>query len=100
MTRQIAVYSAGPACMQCRLTEKRLASLCLTYDAFSAEDLSDELRAAAVALGAAIQAPLVIVRDATGEATQAWGGYRSDLIETLAGERREAESLLSVGKVA
>lgn len=100
MSLQITVYSAGPACAQCRLTEKRLASFGLAYDAFSAEDLSDELRAAAVALGAAIQAPLVIVRDAAGEVAQAWGGYRSDLIDAMAGERHEAESLLSVGKAA
>ncbi|KAM9872713.1 thioredoxin domain-containing protein [Leucobacter aridicollis] len=85
---QITVYAAaGPSCMQCRLTEKRLTALGLTYDLRPADELSDELREQAIAVGAAIQAPLVLVSDATGELAQAWGGYRPDLIDVLAGER-------------
>ncbi|WP_017794058.1 thioredoxin domain-containing protein [Leucobacter salsicius] len=96
MALKITVYSAGPGCMQCKLTEKRLADLGLAYAILpAAEELSDDLRAQAVDLGAAIQAPLVIVRDAGGAVAQAWGGYRPDLIDAVAGERREAESLLS-----
>lgn len=84
---QITVYTAGPSCMQCRLTEKRLTALGLTYDLRPADELSDELREQAAALGAAIQAPLVLVRDSGGELSQAWGGYRLDQIDALAGER-------------
>ncbi|MGO1735833.1 MAG: hypothetical protein ACTHZ9_05875 [Leucobacter sp.] len=83
---QITVFTAGPSCMQCRLTEKLLASLGLAFSTRPADELDDELREQAIAAGAAIQAPLVLVYDA-GEVTQAWGGYRPDLIDVLAGER-------------
>ncbi|WP_440312797.1 hypothetical protein [Leucobacter chromiireducens] len=48
-TLQITVFSAGPSCMQCRLTERYLTSLDLAYDARPADELSDELRARAMA---------------------------------------------------
>ncbi|GAA1565629.1 glutaredoxin family protein [Leucobacter aridicollis] len=86
-TQQITIFTAGPSCIQCRLTEKLLSSLGFAYELRPADALSDELRAQAMALGAVIQAPLVLVRDASGELAQAWGGYRPDLIDVLAGER-------------
>ncbi|GAA1620830.1 NrdH-redoxin [Leucobacter chromiireducens] len=87
MPHQITVFIAGTSCMQCRLTERYLASLDLAYDARPADELSDELREQAAALGAAIQAPLVLVRDGAGALQQAWGGYRPDLIDALVSER-------------
>ena len=78
----VTLYTTGPACVQCRLTRRRLDEAGIRY---SEIDLSMEVNAAArdyvtEDLGYS-QAPIVVVDD---EPEHHWSGFRPDRIDHLA----------------
>lgn len=76
----VTVYSTGPACMRCRLTEQALSKAGIPYEVVDiAED--DAAREWITADLGYSEAPVVVVNDGTGQ--DHWSGFRPDHIARL-----------------
>lgn len=73
----ITVYSTGPSCMRCRLTERVLTQHDIDYVVVNIRDAEEAARYVTDELGYT-EAPVVVVSD-----DHHWSGFRPDLIEKL-----------------
>lgn len=77
----VTVYSQ-PACVQCNATYRWLDRHGLDYEVIDVT--GDAAALAAVRALGYLRAPVVIVRDAEGTATDHWSGFQPDRIDDLA----------------
>jgi len=78
--QDVTVYSAGPQCMRCKMTERALDKAGITY---TEVDLRHDAAAhtyVTTVLGQS-EAPVVVV--ATTSGTRHWAGFRPDEIAAL-----------------
>lgn len=78
MNPKITVYTL-PSCVQCRLTERRLADRALPFEHVSLE--ADPAAAERFRAAGYLQAPIVEVT--TGAESIRWSGFRPDLIDAI-----------------
>ena len=77
----VTVYSTGPACMRCRLTEQALAKAGVGYAVVDITVNEAARTWIAGDLGYS-EAPVVVVEDGTGQ--DHWSGFRPDNITRIA----------------
>ncbi len=82
MIASVTLYTAGPACQQCRLTRTRLEALGIDFHEVDLTDPANtgERDFVVRSLGYR-QAPVIIV---DGSPAMHWSGLRLDLIDALA----------------
>lgn len=76
----VTIYSTGPDCMQCRLTEKLLDKLEIAYTVIDLRRDDAALEYVTEDLGYS-QAPIVCV---DGDPEHHWSGFQDDQIKRLA----------------
>lgn len=75
----VTVYTK-PVCPQCTATKAQLDKLGLAY---TVEEITDEVREAALALD--ITSVPIVCASVDGVEVEPWGGFRPDRIKALAG---------------
>lgn len=76
----VTVYSTGPACMRCRLTEQALARAGIGYRVVNIAQNDAAREWITTDLGYT-EAPVIVVDDGTGH--DHWSGFRPDHIARL-----------------
>ena len=76
----VTVYSTGPACMRCRMTEQALTRAHVGYRVVNIAE-NDAAREWITADLGYSEAPVVVVEDGTGQ--DHWSGFRPDNIARL-----------------
>lgn len=78
----VTVYSTGPTCMRCRMTEQALTRAGISHKVIDIAE-NDAAREWITADLGYTEAPVVVVNDGTGQ--DHWSGFRPDNIARLRG---------------
>lgn len=80
MSAPVVTVYTKPVCPQCTATKAQLDKLGLAY---TVEEITDEVREAALALD--ITSVPIVCASVDGVEVEPWGGFRPDRIKALAG---------------
>lgn len=77
----VELYSK-PGCNPCRMTKKHFAASGIEFAEFDVT-VNDDARDVVLGLGY-LSAPVVVVRDESGNVSDAWSGFNPDKVAALA----------------